>query len=150
MIVSVVIPCYNVAKHIEQVICSIPANVRFIIAVNDCSTDGTHCILTRLMEKNERLVYVKHEKNQGVGGAMLSGFQKALDLNSDITVKMDGDGQMDHSNIGRLIKPILDGAADFSKGNRFRDFKALKNMPALYWNTSRLKKLIHKRSLICR
>ena len=130
MIVSVVIPCYNVAKHIEQVVCRIPPNVRFIITVNDSSTDNTDCILSRLQEQNSRLIYVKHEKNQGVGGAMLSGFQKALDLNSDITVKMDGDGQMDPANIGRLIKPIVDGAADFSKGNRFRDFKALKNMPA--------------------
>jgi glycosyltransferase involved in cell wall biosynthesis len=130
MIISVVIPCYNVANHIEKVVCAIPGNISFIIAVNDCSTDETECILSRLQQQNKRLIYVKHEKNQGVGGAMLSGFQKALDLNSDITVKMDGDGQMDHSNIDRLIKPILDGAADFTKGNRFRDFKALKHMPA--------------------
>jgi dolichol-phosphate mannosyltransferase len=130
MIVSVVIPCYNVAKHIKKVVFEIPQEVNYIIAVNDCSTDETDCILSCLGEHDERLVYVKHEKNQGVGGAMLSGFKKALELESDITVKMDGDGQMDHSNIYRLVKPIREGLADFSKGNRFRDFKALKNMPA--------------------
>jgi dolichol-phosphate mannosyltransferase len=130
MIISVVIPCYNVSGHIEKVICKVPSNISYIITVNDCSTDETDCILSRLQQENKRLVYVKHELNQGVGGAMLTGFRKALELDSDITVKMDGDGQMDHSNIGKLIKPIEDGLADFSKGNRFRDFKALKSMPA--------------------
>src|SRR5215213_6486952 len=130
MIISVVIPCYNVSRHIEKVICKIPSDVSYIITVNDCSTDETEWILLRLQQENERLVYVEHAVNQGVGGAMLTGFKKALELDSDITVKMDGDGQMDHSYIGKLIKPIEDGLADFSKGNRFRDFKALKNMPA--------------------
>jgi dolichol-phosphate mannosyltransferase len=130
MIISVVIPCYNVANHIEKVICKMPQDISHIIVVNDCSTDETGNILSRLLCKNERLVYVQHEVNQGVGGAMISGFQKAIELESDITIKMDGDGQMDHSNIPRLVQPIRQGVADFSKGNRFRDFKALKNMPA--------------------
>lgn len=130
MIISVIIPCYNVAKHIEKVIGQIPANVNYIIAVNDCSKDETECILSRLQQENKRLVYLKHETNQGVGGAMLSGFRKALELECDIAIKMDGDDQMDHSNIHKLIKPIEEGLADFSKGNRFRDFKALRNMPA--------------------
>ena len=129
MIISVIIPCYNVAKHIEKVITNMPQDVKYIIAVNDCSTDDTDCILTRLLQENNRLIYLKHDVNQGVGGAMLTGFQKALDLDSDITIKMDGDGQMDHANIHKLIKPIKAGLADFSKGNRFRDFKALKKMP---------------------
>jgi dolichol-phosphate mannosyltransferase len=130
MIVSVVIPCYNVAKHIENVISKIPDDITYIIAVNDCSTDETYNILSCIAGKNKRVVCVHHELNQGVGGAMISGFQKAMELNSDIAIKMDGDGQMDHSNIQRLIKPVKDGVADFSKGNRFRDFKALKSMPA--------------------
>jgi glycosyltransferase involved in cell wall biosynthesis len=130
MIISVVIPCYNVAQHIEKVICRIPADINYIITVNDCSKDETECILLKLQQENKRLIYLKHEVNQGVGGAMLSGFKKALELDSDITIKMDGDGQMDHSNIHKLIKPIETGLADFSKGNRFRDFQALKNMPA--------------------
>jgi dolichol-phosphate mannosyltransferase len=130
MIISVVIPCYNVANHIEKVICKIPEEISYIIVVNDCSTDETGQILSCVGGKNKRVVYVEHRVNQGVGGAMISGFQKAMQLNSDIAIKMDGDGQMDQSNIQKLIKPIRDGIADFSKGNRFRDFKALKRMPA--------------------
>jgi len=130
MIISVVIPCYNVAKYIKEVISKIPNDVDFIIAVNDFSKDETDCILSEIQQKNSKLIYLKHEVNQGVGGAMLTGFQKALELDCDIVVKMDGDGQMEHTNIHKLIKPIKEGLADFSKGNRFRDFKALKNMPA--------------------
>ena len=130
MIISVVIPCYNVARQIERVICKIPDDITYIIAVNDCSTDETDCILSKLLQENKRLIYLKHEVNQGVGGAMITGFKKALELNCDIAIKMDGDGQMDHSNIHKIIKPNSSGLADFSKGNRFRDFKALKNMPA--------------------
>ena len=92
MIISVVIPCYNVAQHIEGVICKMPEEISYVIAVNDCSTDETDCILSRIQKENKRVIYLKHDANQGVGGAMLTGFQKALDLGSDITIKMDGDG----------------------------------------------------------
>ena len=131
MIISVVIPCYNVSKHIEDVIRNLPANIAYIITVNDCSSDETECILTNLQKENKKIIYIRHETNQGVGGAMLTGFKKSMDLNSDITVKMDGDDQMDPSYIPALIKPLVENNADFTKGNRFRDFKALRNMPVL-------------------
>ena len=131
MIISVVIPCYNVSKHIECVISKLPAEVNWIITVNDCSKDNTARILTELAEKNKRIVVINHETNQGVGGAMLTGFQRSLELNSDITIKIDGDDQMDSSYITALIKPIIDNKADYTKGNRFRDFKALRQMPVL-------------------
>lgn len=129
MILSAVIPCYNVAKHIEAVVSHLPEEISNIIAVNDCSVDDTESILLRLQAQTTKLVYVKHEVNQGVGGAMLTGFKKSLELHSDITIKMDGDNQMDSSYIHELIKPITDNEADFTKGNRFRDFSALKTMP---------------------
>lgn len=130
MTIAVIIPCYNVSEHIESVICKVKGDVDFIIAVNDCSTDNTSCILLKLQQENKKLIFLEHDINQGVGGAMLTGFRKALELDSDIIIKMDGDGQMDHSNIPGLIKPIKEGVADFAKGNRFRDFKALRTMPA--------------------
>lgn len=130
MTIAVIIPCYNVSEHIESVICKVKGDVDFIIAVDDCSTDNTSCILLKLQQENKKLIFLEHDINQGVGGAMLTGFRKALELDSDIIIKMDGDGQMDHSNIPGLIKPIKEGVADFAKGNRFRDFKALRTMPA--------------------
>jgi glycosyltransferase involved in cell wall biosynthesis len=127
--ICVVIPCYNVSKHIEEVINGIPQEISFIVAVNDKSTDNTFSILEQLAEGNNKIYIVHHQTNQGVGGAMISGYKKSLELGADITIKMDGDGQMDASNITKLIQPLIEGKADFSKGNRFRDLRALQAMP---------------------
>ena len=129
MIISVVLPCYNVANHIEEVIRTLPSDINFIITVNDCSKDDTEIILLQLAKENPKIIYIKHEINQGVGGALLTGYRKSLELKADITIKMDGDGQMDPSYIPALIKPLIDDKADFTKGNRFRDFRALQKMP---------------------
>jgi glycosyltransferase involved in cell wall biosynthesis len=99
--------------------------------VNDCSKDDTEKKLGQLRETNNKLIVINHEINQGVGGAMLTGFKKSMELDSDITIKMDGDNQMDSAYIPELIKPLLDNKADYTKGNRFRDFKALKKMPVI-------------------
>lgn len=127
--IAVVIPCYNVSKHIESVIHGLPGNISYIIAVNDCSADDTLSILENLAQQNPKLYVVKHTVNQGVGGAMISGYKKSLELGAEITIKMDGDGQMAAANIPKLIRPLLEGKADFTKGNRFRDLKALQSMP---------------------
>lgn len=131
MIITVVIPCYNVSRHIEDVIKQLPAEVDWIVAVNDRSKDDTENILHRLQQENKKVVFINHEVNQGVGGAMITGFKRSIELNSDITIKIDGDDQMDPSYIPALIKPITDNKADYTKGNRFRDFKALRQMPVL-------------------
>ena len=89
MIISVVIPCYNVSNHIEDVIKQLPAEISWVIAVNDCSKDGTEKILLRLAGENKKIVLINHEVNQGVGGAMLTGFKKSIELNSDITIKFN-------------------------------------------------------------
>ena len=131
MVISVVIPCYNVERHIEDVLRAVPEYVSYIIAVNDCSTDNTGCTLKRLQEAHPRLVCINHETNQGVGGAMLTGFQKSIELNCDITIKVDGDNQMDLGYLNQLIQPIKNHQADITKGNRFRDLSALRHMPAI-------------------
>lgn len=131
MIISVVIPCYNVSKHIREVVKYLPTDITYIILVNDCSTDNTDCILHSLQEENKKIIHLKHETNQGVGGAMITGFKKSLELDSEIIIKLDGDNQMDSSYIPKLIKPIKEGKADVAKGNRFRDFKALRKMPLI-------------------
>lgn len=131
MTITVIIPCYNVASYIEEVINKLPPAINWIIVVNDCSKDNTGKILSELLKKNSKLILINHEVNQGVGGAMLTGFKKSMELNSDISIKIDGDNQMDSSYIPELIKPILENRADYTKGNRFRDFKSLKQMPVI-------------------
>ncbi len=127
--IAIVIPCYKVEKHIAQVIIEIPESVDYIIAVNDCSPDSTDVILSNLATTNSKLVYLKHHINQGVGGAMITGFQKAIELEVDVVVKMDGDGQMDIKYLTNFINPILEDKADMTKGNRFRNVITIKKMP---------------------
>ena len=126
---SVVIPAYKVKKHLKEVITTIPDFVTHIIVVDDkCPQHSGEYALSLNIE---RVTVIFHEVNQGVGGSVFSGYQKALELASDVVVKVDGDGQMDPNFMKSLIQPIIDGHADYTKGNRFKDFKALKSMPKI-------------------
>lgn len=128
-IVGVVIPCYLVAPHLESVLASIPAMVTHIIVVDDACPDNSGLIAQRFAQHDKRITVVFHEKNQGVGGATITGYRKAMSLGCDITVKIDGDGQMDPELIPALISPLVARSADYVKGNRFREFEALGRMP---------------------
>lgn len=125
--IAVVIPAYKVADFIEGVISSIPENIDLIILVDDKCPDASGKKAEGLNRGNVVVLY--KEQNKGVGGAVITGYKKALELGCDIIVKMDGDGQMDPAFIGALITPLLKDEADYVKGNRFRDFKNLKCMP---------------------
>lgn len=130
-IIVAVIPCYGVESTISGVIASLPPYVKHVIVVDDASPDRTAGIVMQLSEKDERIILLGHEKNQGVGGAMLTGYRMALELNAGIVLKIDGDGQMDATYIANLLAPIMQGNADYAKGNRFRDFHALQKMPVI-------------------
>ena len=130
-ILAVVIPCYRVVTAIQAVITSLPAQVQYIIVVDDASPDQTAQVVEQLAAVDERIILLRHTHNQGVGGAMLTGFRKALELGAEVVVKVDGDGQMDAAHLPALVAPILAGQADYTKGNRFRDFQALQRMPAI-------------------
>ncbi|WP_447986177.1 glycosyltransferase family 2 protein [Nitrospira sp. Nam74] len=125
--VSVVVPAYNVAPHVLDVLKTIPDFVDETIVVDDCGSDGTSRILAQLSDP--RVTIVKHETNQGVGGAMVTGFKRALKEGAQIIVKMDGDGQMDPTYISALLDPLIDDGYAYAKGNRFLDNTKLKEMP---------------------
>lgn len=127
--IAMVIPAYRVERDIEAVLHSLPPYIKYIIVVDDASPDSTFERVTAAAQKDERILLLRHLQNQGVGGAMLTGFQKALELNAQIIIKLDGDGQMDPARIPALIEPLIEGKADYTKGNRFRDFKSLQMMP---------------------
>jgi glycosyltransferase involved in cell wall biosynthesis len=124
-----VIPAYRVENEIEAVLRGLPAYLRHVIVVDDASPDKTSKLVTRLAKENPRIVLVRHEYNQGVGGAMVTGFYMAFQLGAQVVVKIDGDGQMDTSQLPYLLEPLILGKADYVKGNRFRDFMALQKMP---------------------
>lgn len=127
--ICVIIPAYNAAQSITEVIDTLPEWVDQIIAVNDCSKDDTLEVLRNMSEP--RLKVISHEKNQGVGGAMKTGYAEGVSGDADIFVKIDSDGQMDPDQIHRLLNPIIAKEANYTKGNRFLQTKQLKAMPPL-------------------
>lgn len=127
--VAVVIPAYKEEQRIEEVVRDVPAWVDHIVVVDDASPDAT---FQRAKAVNDpRLVVLRHSQNQGVGGATMTGFAKALELGADVFVKMDGDGQMDPAGLPALLEPIKRGQADYVKGNRFLHLRELPRMPLI-------------------
>jgi glycosyltransferase involved in cell wall biosynthesis len=127
--IAAVIPAYRVARHIAGVVARVPPGVRHIIVVDDASPDDLQAVLATVTDP--RLIVLRHETNRGVGGAMKTGLAKALELDTDIAVKLDGDGQMDPGLIPRFIEPIASGEADLTKGNRFDDLAVIRTMPLI-------------------
>ncbi|MFL6671683.1 MAG: glycosyltransferase family 2 protein [Massilia sp.] len=129
-VIAVVIPCFKVTRHILEVIAGIGPEVGRIYVVDDKCPDCSgayvreHC-------SDARVVVLEHAQNQGVGGAVLTGYQAAIADGATVIVKVDGDGQMDASLIPAFVAPILAGEADYTKGNRFFNLEQIGRMPPL-------------------
>jgi len=126
--IAVVIPCFQVARHVLDLIPRIGAEVELIVAVDDACPDGSG----RLIEercRDPRVRVVRHESNLGVGGAVMTGYGVALEAGATVLVKLDGDGQMDPAFIPQLVAPLRAGMADYAKGNRLYDPEGLRLMP---------------------
>ena len=127
-IISVVVPAYNEETLIEQTLKSIPEYVDKIYAVDDGSHDNTFKIIKNTSIKDNRITPLKHENNKGVGAAIITGYKKSVDDNVDVAVVMAGDYQMDQTHIPKLIEPIIEGTADYTKGNRLTNNTDMKGM----------------------
>jgi len=123
--IAVVIPSYKVRNYLNAVVTTLPQFIDDIIVVDDRCPEKCY----EVIEGFKKVIVVHHQKNQGVGGAVISGYKKAIELDADIIIKIDGDGQMDPKYLQKLIDPLIKNQADYTKGNRFTDFKALKQMP---------------------
>lgn len=128
--IAVVIPTYKARNHIISVINGIGAEVSRIYVIDDCCPDRTGDFVTSDC-KDERVCVIKHTENQGVGGAVMTGYQAAIKDSMQILVKIDSDGQMDPSLIMDFVCPIISGEADYTKGNRFFDLEKVRSMPKL-------------------
>lgn len=126
--VAVVIPSYKVCDHILDVIDQIGPEVSRIYVVDDCCPDGSGSFVESNC-RDERVIVIRHAENQGVGGAVMTGYKAAIDDGIEIIVKVDGDGQMDPGLIPDFVAPIAAGEADYSKGNRFFDLEQIRAMP---------------------
>jgi glycosyltransferase involved in cell wall biosynthesis len=123
MKVSIVIPCFNEAETIEnivQAVLSVPLTNREIIIVDDSSTDGTKEILsTKIKNLVDKIIL--HESNQGKGAALRSGF---ANVTGDVVVIQDADLEYNPQEYPILLQPILDGKADVVYGSRFNGGQA--------------------------
>ncbi|HNZ18437.1 MAG TPA: glycosyltransferase family 2 protein [Candidatus Hydrogenedentes bacterium] len=117
--VAVVVPAYNEEVLIRTVIETMPAFVDKIIIVNDKSTDNTAVVVREYVSRDpDGVVLVDLEENQGVGGAIAEGYKVARDNQIDCTAVMAGDAQMDPGDLPKLLDPVVEGRADYTKGNR--------------------------------
>ncbi|MGM0684021.1 MAG: glycosyltransferase [Halobacteriota archaeon] len=134
--VGVVVPAYNEAGHVGGVIETMPSYVDRVYAVDDASSDETW---TEIREHAKRrndpsatrngsggteertvVVPIKHKRNRGAGGAVKTGYARALKDDMDVVAVMDGDGQMDPAHLERVIEPVAAGEVTYAKGNRLR------------------------------
>ena len=126
--IAVVIPCYRVKNQICGVLNQIGPEVQKIYVVDDACPEGSGKVVqSGTVDKRVEVIF--HEKNLGVGGAVITGYRKAIEDGAEIIVKLDGDGQMNPALISRLIVPIKNIQADYVKGNRFYDLSNLRKMP---------------------
>jgi glycosyltransferase involved in cell wall biosynthesis len=118
MKLSIVIPCYNEKNTIDAIIAAVkdaPVADKEIIVVDDCSTDGTRDVLrARIESQVHKVIY--HERNQGKGAALRTGFAAAT---GDVVVVQDADLEYDPQEYPLLMEPILRGKADVVFGSRF-------------------------------
>lgn len=131
MKIAAVIPCYKVSAHILDVVAELIGRVDTIIIVDDKCPQGSGKLVQSVYCNEPSVHVIFHDENQGVGGAVVSGYKFALEKGYDICVKLDGDGQMDPGYIEVLIAPITNKDADYTKGNRFYAIEHLKAMPTV-------------------
>jgi glycosyltransferase involved in cell wall biosynthesis len=127
--IAVVVPAYNEEKLIRKTIATMPDYVDRIIIVDDASRDDTFNVAKSMYRKyGNKLKIIRHRTNQGVGGAIVTGYKKALREEADVVAVMAGDAQMAPENLYKLLDPIIEDRADYTKGNRLFS-KELERMP---------------------
>jgi glycosyltransferase involved in cell wall biosynthesis len=129
--VCVVIPAHNEARQIKNIIDTMPNFVDAIVVVNDASTDNTSQVINACREGRDDLFLIEHEQNQGCGGALITGYKWAVERDFDVVVRMDGDGQMNPDDLPALLDPVVEGRADYSKGNRLFTGEAFQKIPKI-------------------
>lgn len=126
--IAAVIPCYRVAAHVLGVIEGLRGCVDHVFVVDDACPERSGAVV-RSGADAAFVTVLTHEINGGVGAAVMTGYEAAASAGYEILVKVDGDGQMDPAYIPALVQPIVDGLADYAKGNRFFDPDGLQSMP---------------------
>jgi len=128
--IATIIPAFKTRTKILDVIAEIGPEVKNIYIVDDgCPQKTGQFVLEKIIDKRIQVIF--HGKNLGVGAAMLTGYKKAISDGNTILVKVDSDGQMNPKLIHQFTDPIVNGAADYTKGNRFSSYQDIRAMPKI-------------------
>src|SRR5512143_2189422 len=106
--IAVVVPAYNEERLIGRVLETVPSFIDHIVVVDDASSDRTGELVKAHQAEDSRIVYLRHPKNEGVGGAIVTGYKWARDKEVAISVVMAGDAQMDPGDLPALLDPVVD------------------------------------------
>ncbi len=117
--ISLVIPAYNEEKLIKPTLEHVPACIDKIYVVDDGSTNGMVNVVHEMSNQDKRIELLQHAKNMGPGQAIITGYLRSSAEGYDITVVVGGDYQMPLEEVDRFLDPLIDGQADYTKGNRF-------------------------------
>jgi len=139
---AIIVPAYNEKELITETLQGMPESADRIYVVDDASTDTTCQIAESFDDKRIRVLCNGH--NQGVGAAIITGYKKALEEDMDIMVVMAGDNQMHKKHLPALLSPILEGKADYTKGNRLSQPSFTKGMSKWRLLDNRLLTLLTK------
>jgi glycosyltransferase involved in cell wall biosynthesis len=140
--VCAVVPCYNEETQIKKVIDTMPKYVDFIVVIDDKSTDKTVEAVKNI--NSSKIHLIEHEINQGVGGAITSGYKYARDNDYDLAVVMAGDAQMNPDDLPALLSPVAEDKADYSKGNRLFTGEAFQKIPKIRYFGNSILSLLTK------
>ena len=125
--IAAVVPAYKEESMIAKVIETMPAFVDFIVIVDDHSPDCTSDVVRSI--DDARITLIRHEVNQGVGGAIITGHRAAMELGADVNVVMAGDAQMDPEYLPSLLDAVTTQGYGFAKANRFFAPESFQGMP---------------------
>src|SRR6478672_13550644 len=116
--VAVVVPAYNEATLLPDTLAGIPSFVDRVYVVDDASTDETAERARAVAAVDPRVEIVQHERNRGVGAAIVTGYKRAIAERIDVTCVMAADNQMDPAELATLVEPVAHGEVDYAKANR--------------------------------
>ena len=124
--VAVVVPAYNEEALVGSTVSGIPGFVDRVFVVDDGSTDATS---ERAESGDKRVEVISHERNEGVGAAIISGYRRAMQEKVDVTCVMAADGQMDPDDLETLVRAIALDECDYAKANRLFTGQAWEIIP---------------------
>jgi glycosyltransferase involved in cell wall biosynthesis len=124
--VAVVVPAFNEEALIVSTVTRVPDFVDRVFVVDDGSSDAT---VERVREADPRVEVIEHERNQGVGAAIVTGYKKAIADEIDVTAVMAADGQMDPDDLEMLVSAVAANEVDYAKANRLFTGQAFELIP---------------------